>query len=167
MLNVGQIVKPQGIRGEVKVKTSDPSRFCVLKTVEINGKAYRITSARASGSDAYIKLDGVDDRNKAEELRGAMLKIDKADAAPLDTGEFYVADLVGARLVARNGDDVIDIGVISHVDSFGAADVFSVDCESKNLSFPFLKALNAEFDEQARVLYVDGKRFNEVAVYED
>ncbi|MDE7464431.1 MAG: hypothetical protein K2M48_05320, partial [Clostridiales bacterium] len=76
MLEVGQILKPQGIRGEVKVKTSDPSRFCVLKSVEINGKQYRITSARASGNDAYIKLEGVNDRNAAEELRGATLKIE-------------------------------------------------------------------------------------------
>ncbi|MCH5162526.1 MAG: 16S rRNA processing protein RimM [Clostridiales bacterium] len=166
MLTVGQIVKPQGIRGEVKVKTSDPSRFCVLKSVEVNGKPYRITGARVSGADAFIKLEGVDDRNAAEALRGAMLKIDRAAAAPLDAGEFYVADLIGAQLVARDGEVTEKVGTITKVDSFGAADVFTVEGE-KSLSFPFLKALNPEFSESEKTLYVDKKKLSEVSVYEN
>lgn len=167
MLNVGKIVKPQGIRGEVKVMTSDPSRFCVLKTVDIDGKKYKISSARVSGDAAYVKLDGVDDRNKAEELRGKTLKVEKTEIAPLDKGEFYVADLVGARLVAIDGKTRTEMGNVARVDSFGAADVFTVEGKDKSFSFPFVKALAAEFDESEKTLRVDGKRLSEVAVYED
>jgi len=35
------------------------------------------------------------------------------------------------------------------------------------MRFPFVKALNAEFDGDKKILYVDGQRLNEVAVYED
>lgn len=167
MLNVGQIVKPQGIRGEVKVKASDPSRFCVLKTVNIDGKAYKITGVRVADGAAFIKFDGVDDRNMAEALRGKMLFVDRSDLAPLEKGEFYVADLIGARLIAVDGETETDVGTIERVDSFGAADVFTIGGNDKGFSFPFLKALDARFDDGEKALRVDGKRLSEVAVYED
>lgn len=146
----------------------DPSRFRVLKNAVINGSQYRISSVRSDCNGAvYVKFDGIDDRNAAESLRGAVIEIEKSEAPPLDAGEFYVSDVVGARISARYGDEVRELGIITRVDAFGAADVFSAENGGNKFSFPFLKALNAQFDEQMRVLTVDGKKFDEVAVYED
>ncbi len=169
MLTVGQIVKPQGIRGEVKVITSDPSRFRTLKSVFVCGKEYGISAARISDGAAYVKLDGVDDRTAAESLRGAPVEIERSAAPELSAGEFYVSDVTGVRLVARYAGGERELGVITRVDSFGAADVFSVQngLSKEKFSFPFVKALCAELDEAARVLSVDGKTLDEVAVYED
>lgn len=170
MVTVGQILKPQGVRGEVKVKplTDDPSRFCVLKSVNACGKRMLIEKARVGGRDVYIKFVGIDDRNAAEGLRGAFMEIERDDAVTPAADEFFISELIGAALFARGDDGETQIGVIRAVDSFGAADVFSVECaDGAEMTFAFVKALNAAFDGERKRLSVDGARLAEVAVYED
>lgn len=158
------------MRGEVKVKpmTDDPSRFRMLKSVYVGGQPYKIASVRLGGLDVFIRFSGVEDRNAAETLRGKFLTIDRVAAVPLGEGEFFVADLVGSTLVARNSDGCRTVGKILSVQSFGAADVFTVDVgDGKQMSFAFVKALCAEYDDDKNTLYVDGARLNEVAVYDE
>ncbi|MDE6293414.1 MAG: ribosome maturation factor RimM, partial [Clostridiales bacterium] len=114
MITVGQIVKPQGVRGEVKVRamTNDPSRFCVLKSVYIDGCVYKINAVRVSSDDVYLKLSGVEDRNAAELLRGKYVTIDRAAAVALDDGEFFIDDVVGATLVAKTAESSETIGTV-------------------------------------------------------
>ena len=170
MITVGQITKPQGVRGEVKVMalTDDPSRFCVLKSAYVGGKLYRIENVRVSANDVFIKFAGVTDRNMAEALRGETVQIDRAAAVSLDDGEFFIADLIGCTLVAEFSDGAKEIGKIKHIQSFGAADVFTVAIDSvKEMTFAFVKGLNARLDGQNNILYVDGGKLNEVAVYDE
>ena len=73
-LLLGEIVRPQGIRGEVKLRhyTDDPDRFLDLETAYLQKDgAYqpvRVTGARVQKDDVYLTLEGVDDRNAAEKL---------------------------------------------------------------------------------------------------
>ncbi|MDE5562042.1 MAG: ribosome maturation factor RimM [Clostridiales bacterium] len=169
MITVGQITKPQGVRGEVKVRpmTNDPSRFYVLKAVYIDNAMYKLSAVRVSGGDVYLKLAGIDDRNAAETLRNKYVQIDRAAAVALDEGEFFIDDVVGATLVAKNADGSQSIGIVKSVQSFGAADVFTVTTERGEMTFAFIKALAAEYDDSKRVLTVDGDKLKEVAVYDE
>ena len=71
-LMVGEILKPQGIQGEVKVRpiTNDPLRFEDAKTLYFceDGSFTPVGSrfARFDGQAVYLKLEGVNDRNAAE-----------------------------------------------------------------------------------------------------
>ena len=86
-LLVGEIVRPQGIRGEVKLRhfTDDPYRFeeldAVLRQTEDGFEPLTVEACRVQGDDVYLKLEGFDDRNAAETLRGAMLYVDREHAA--------------------------------------------------------------------------------------
>ena len=167
---IGEILKPHGIRGEVKVKplTGDSARYFELKSVDIDGRLYRIKSVRVAQDGVYLIFDGVSSMNDAEKLRGKMLTIDRAAAVELSDGEFFIADLVGAELFATDGEKSEKLGKIIDIKSFGAADVFEVkQDDGKALSFPFLKKLEPRFDADKRALYIDAKAFNEVAVRED
>ncbi len=169
-MEIGRILKPQGINGEVKVEplTDEPNRFFDFKTLTVGARVYKVKSVRVLGGYAYVKFDGVNDRNGAESLRNAFITIERAAAAPLDAGEFYIADLIGAALSVRRADGEEKIGKITRVENFGAADVVSVRlADGKDLSFAFTRALNAEYSENERTLAVDGGAFDEVAVYED
>ena len=91
-LMIGQIVKPQGVRGEVKVLplTDDPERYGELETVyfdEKGEKSAKVLSARVREGFAYVALEGVSDRDAAERLRNQALYVDRAHAAPLRRGE--------------------------------------------------------------------------------
>lgn len=168
MIAIGQVLKPQGIRGELKVRplTSDPSRFCVLKSVYVGGKPYNVKSVRQTGNDVFLSLSGVEDRNAAELFRNALIEIDDSASVVLDDGEFFISDIVGCALYT-DGEEPSFIGTVKRVDSFGAADVFTVQCEGGDMSFPFLKALDARLDAAQKRLYVNGNKLKEVAVYED
>ena len=89
-LMIGEITKPQGVRGEVKVRpcTCDPDRFEGLDTVYVKrGDAYapiRITVNRLAPDAVFMNIVGVTDRDQAEKLRGTLIYIDRAHAVALD-----------------------------------------------------------------------------------
>ena len=100
-LMIGEITKPQGVRGEVKVRpcTCDPERFEGLETVYIEkegGYAPLAVTVNRLGTDAvFMSVAGVTDRDMAEKLRGTLLYIDRAHAVELDGDSNFLTDLYG------------------------------------------------------------------------
>ena len=86
-LIIGQVLKPQGIRGELKIKTFTdfPEDVKAFKTVYIDDTPYKILSFRV-GNDgaAYVGLRGIPDRNAAELFRGKLLHGERDDAPALE-----------------------------------------------------------------------------------
>ena len=76
-LVLGEVLKPQGIRGELKVKTftDTPDDVKAFGKVYIDDTPYKILSFRV-GPDgaAYMGLRGIPDRNAAELFRGKSWK---------------------------------------------------------------------------------------------
>ena len=109
-LLIGEITKPQGIMGEVKVlpHTDDPGRFLKLNMVYIqSGNEYEerpIVSARSSGGDVFLTFPGVTDRDKAEALRGKKLYVDRSHAVALSEDENFICDLIGCDAVDTKGN---------------------------------------------------------------
>ena len=108
-LLLGEVVRPQGIHGEVKLRhyTDDPERFLELKTVyrEREGRyePIGVTGARVREDDVFLMLEGVRDRNAAEALRGVKLWVDRAHARELGEDEVYIADILGAEAYDTQG----------------------------------------------------------------
>ena len=98
-LVIGKIVKPQGIRGEVKVLpyTDGAEVFCGLRRVFIDGAEYKILNARVGDGIAYLALRGVPDRNAAELLRDRELTLPREEAPEPDEGSYYIADVLGSE----------------------------------------------------------------------
>ena len=110
-VEIGRIVAPQGVKGEVRVYPSSdfPERFLepgqrwlkrprslTLEPVELVRGRY------IDGKGLYVvQLAGVDSREGAEALRDAVLVVSVGDRPSLDTDEFYVADLVGLRVIVQ------------------------------------------------------------------
>ncbi len=169
-LLLGEIVKPQGVRGEVKLRhyTDDPGRFDELQTVyrEQNG-AYvplTVTGSRFQGDDVFLTLEGVNDRDAAETLRGARLYVDRAHARELGEDEVFVADLLGARAVDDAGRE---IGTLRDIFHAGGADVMAFDTPYGGMMTPMLKAVIRKLDAANGLIVFDRERLREVAVYEN
>jgi 16S rRNA processing protein RimM len=123
-VTIGKIVRPQGIKGEVKVLplTDDPERFCRLKKVFINdGEAVGVLRCRITNGDVFLYLEGVLDRNQAETLRGADIKIRAADKIKLPAGRYFISDLIGCDVAFEDGQK---IGAVADILQYGAADVY-------------------------------------------
>ncbi|MBE5731546.1 MAG: 16S rRNA processing protein RimM [Clostridiales bacterium] len=165
-ITVGQIIKAFGIKGEVKVKpiTDDINRFKKLKLVYIGETPYKIIACRIAEGFVYLSFIGVSDRNTSETLVGKMLEIDRVNAVDLEEGRYFISDMIGCKVVLSDGSNV---GVITDVAQYGAADVITVKDGDKVCRFPFIKKLSSNFDIENKIMNADAKVFNEVCVYED
>ncbi|MBE5749389.1 MAG: 16S rRNA processing protein RimM [Clostridiales bacterium] len=165
-LKIGLIVKPQGIRGELKVQplTDDINRYKGLKEVLIDDKTYRVTNTVISGDMVFLSLFGVSDRNAAETFRGKFLRVKRENAIPLEEGRYYIVDIVGCEIKTDDGQDV---GKVLEITS-ARTDIFTVKCQDgRVLRFPFLKDLVLSVDIDNKLITVSGKRLLEVSCYED
>ena len=166
LLKIGLIVKPQGIKGELKVQplTDDINRFKNLKEVLIDGKNYRVISAKIGGNTVFLSLFGISDRNVAETFRGKFLTVTRENAMPLEEGRYFIVDIVGCSLFTNDGELVGEV-----TDVFPSrTDVFTIKClDGKIMRFPFLKDTVINVDVENKKIVADKKRLSEVACYED
>jgi 16S rRNA processing protein RimM len=125
-LEVARVVRAHGLRGGVSValhwRGSETLQEVEEVTLQLEGAEPRTFPVRkVSGTGAFrvLELVGIDDRNAAEALRGARVSITRAALPPLETGEYYLADLVGATVTAPDGvvGRVIEIALYPSVDS--------------------------------------------------
>ena len=111
---IGEILKPQGIRGELKIKPllDDAALIKKFKKVYIGGAEHKVLSARVDPNAAYLALSGVADRNAAELLRGKEVEALRADAPALEEGRYYIVDVIGCAVVTNSGErlgEIVDI----------------------------------------------------------
>ncbi len=127
---VGVISSTHGIRGEVKVypTTDDPARFRRLKEVLLDtGGGWmplEIETVRFFKRMVIAKFKGYDSINDVEKYRGKGLYVPREQAVPLDEGEYYVADLLGIKVLLEDGQP---FGTLKDVMQTGANDVYVVD----------------------------------------
>ena len=127
LLEVGTIVSPQGLKGELRVyPDSDfPERFTnagtrwlqhpdtlAITQVQLCGGRY------LAGKKLYIiRLEGVENRDRAEEFRNYKLLVNKSDRPKLDKDEYHVADLVDLEVYHQQTGE--NIGVVVDLYSAG------------------------------------------------
>jgi 16S rRNA processing protein RimM len=112
LVAVGEVLRPHGLRGEVRVRalTDRPEeRFgglheCVLWEPDTDRREpCRIAACHLEGEIALVKMDGVDSPEHARLLAGKLLAIDQALALPAPEGHFYPWQMKGARVETRDG----------------------------------------------------------------
>lgn len=163
-LIIGEVLKPQGIRGELKVKTytDSPEDVKAFGTVYIDGTAYKILSFRV-GVDgaAYMGLRGIPDRNAAELFRGKKLEGERSDAPDLEEGQYYIVDIIGLSCETEEGEF---LGTVKDINNL-SSDIYTIEKAGKNILFPAVKGVVVKVDIENKKLIVNKTRFDEVAVY--
>lgn len=163
-LIIGEVLKPQGIRGELKVKafTDSPEDIKAFGNVYIDGTAYKILSFRV-GTDgaAYMGLRGIPDRNAAELFRGKKLEGDRDDAPELAEGQYYIVDILGCSCETENGEI---LGTVTDIKNL-SSDVYTIEKAGKSILFPAVKGVVKKVDVANKKLIVDKSIFDEIAVY--
>ena len=166
-LLIGQVLRPQGIKGQVKVRpdTDDPARFEDLETVYIkNGNAYNpisVDEVSVRDDGVYLRLNGAQTRDEAEKQRNWLLYVDRAHAVELNENETFICDLIGCRAVDTTGRE---LGTVKDVLQPGGNDVYVISTPKGEMLLPALKFVIPSVDVQKGEIIVDEKRLPEVAV---
>lgn len=165
-LTVATIVKPQGIRGEVKVitMTDSPEDIQAFKRVYIGGVEYKLLKVRPQGdSCAFLTLGGIADRNAAELLRGKQVETARSDAPELPADTFYIADVIGCSVVDDTGAEVGEVIDITPA----RTDVYEVKKpDGKTLVFPAVDGVIIDINVAARRVVLSREKLAQVALDE-
>jgi len=155
---VGEISRPHGIRGEVKVRprTDLPERFEKLVGRKVwvepegapaDGRFLKVQNVRPHGDFVLVKFEGVDSIEEAEKLRRHEIYIHREMREPLLEGEFYVEDLIGAEVFTEEGEF---LGRVERIDKLPANDVMVVG----EILLPLIREVVREVDLERRRIVV-------------
>jgi 16S rRNA processing protein RimM len=157
MYAVGKVLKPQGIKGEIKVKSisPNPERFKTLKKIFIekeNLETYSIESVRISNKFVFLKLLGINNREDSEPLRGCDILIEKSDLIDLLPDEYFIHDLIGCQVKTDSG---LILGKLIEVSQYNDNDVYVVKNDvGKELLIPATKEVIKQVDINNKLIFI-------------
>jgi 16S rRNA processing protein RimM len=107
---VGVLGAPFGVRGQLKLRLPSGEaghlRSLTEATLRLDGKERKLKVEAVTGAAAncLVKFVGYDSPEAAQALVGAEILADRAKAAPLKRGEYYIEDLRGlaVKLAGRS-----------------------------------------------------------------
>jgi 16S rRNA processing protein RimM len=153
---LGRITGPQGIKGEVKLQsfTANPLDIASYGPLDAsNGLRLTIKSVKPYKNTLLAQIDGVDDRNGAEALRGVELMIDRDRLPEAGEDEIYHADLIGLSAHDTTGNL---LGTVVAVLDFGAGELLELKpAEGKTILVPFNVDTVPDIDLDAGRLTID------------
>lgn len=133
LILLGEVTKPHGIRGEVCVKchADSPDVFLRLRSVLLarpgpaagEPRPVRLLGLREHKPSLLVRLEGVEDRNAAEALRGCRLLARAADLPALEPDEVYLHQVVG---LAAHLPDGRRLGVVEAADASSGQELWLV-----------------------------------------
>lgn len=117
-VELGRIGAPWGVKGWVHVDSyTDPLDGILdypqwtLRLGSGERTVYRIVEGHPHSDRLVARLEGIEDRDRAGALRGAVIEVDRAELPPTGEREYYQADLLG--LPVRNLEGV-DLGKVDY-----------------------------------------------------
>ena len=166
LVKLGKIVRPHGVRGEVKIMSDfdDTMLSSKLNNVFIDKKQYAVKNMKFVKDSVVLKLEGVETMNDAETFRGKEVFISHDDLNELDDDEYYVEDLIGCNVVFENGKEV---GKLSDVNNYGATDILVIKDGTEEIMCPLVEGLLVDVDFDLNKIIINKEKFLEVTVYAD
>ena len=124
---LGRIVGAHGVRGTVRVRShaanpDDLTAYGPLSDAAGTRRFALSVTGRVKGL-LLARIEGVEDRNAAEALRGTDLHIARAALPPTEGEEYYHVDLLGLRAETAAGDA---LGRVSAIHDHGAGPIVEI-----------------------------------------
>ena len=156
LVEVGKIVRPHGVRGEVKVRVSaeliDLARM--LQDVSLSGEdaPRKVLRGRVHQGAWLLTLERVASRNDAEMLRGRRVSISNSALPRASKDGIFPRDVVGLEVRALNGGV---LGRLTELLATGSNDVYVIaQPNGRELLLPALESVVRQIDREAGVMIV-------------
>lgn len=174
LIELGAVQDAQGLQGLIKVRphSSDPVALLSSKELWLSliprrsaGVAwsveqasltlYQVKQAKMHSGAVVIALDGINDRDQAEALKGARILVGRHVFPKTDADSYYWVDLIGCKAVNLQGES---LGEVIEVNDNGAHGIIALgDLEAKTVKqlIPFVKEVVQKVDLPNRLLTLD------------
>ncbi len=153
---VGVILKPVGIKGQVKIKPFTNSLDTILKFPKLflsNNEEIVLLSPTLNEKGFIISIiQGYQDRNSVEKLRLKELYINRENLKALKADEYYFNDLKNLVVLNQNK---LTIGKVIEAFDYGAGVFLELNINGKISTLPFNKNSVLEIDLNNETLTVN------------
>jgi 16S rRNA processing protein RimM len=152
---IGKIEEAFGYDGKLKVKILAPQRLwesldkVFLKRKSGDYEPFEVESLEVRGKKAYLKLKGIDTEEDALKTVGAHIYYPQEALPKLKSGEYYYFQLIGAKVVDKNGKE---LGTVQYIHDGNMYSMLVLDNEK---IIPFTKNFVIEVKPEAKIIVVD------------
>ena len=155
---MGKVVGSHGIKGWIKIhpfteeiKTLGKFSSWFLTKDETEWKEFKVESSSIQGRMVLSKIEHVNDRNEANQLKGFLIGINKINLPALEKGKYYWSDLIGLEVINQIG---FNFGVIDSIMETGSNDVLVIK-NAKETLIPYLDDVVLKIDLEKKNILVD------------
>ena len=163
-LIVGLITSPQGINGEIKVKSlsdfeerfTKPGKRWLQKEREIPSQLELTSGFKKPGKESFIiRFKEINNRNQAEKLKGYKILV-KVDSIPqLNKDEFHLTQLVNLKVKIQKKKQLQIIGKIINLENEkNNLLVIELFKNNKKVLIPFVKEIVPIIDIQNKYIII-------------
>jgi 16S rRNA processing protein RimM len=157
-LLAGTVGRPHGLDGSFHVINPSPG-LLALGAVVLVGESLQLRIDRRAGTDArpILRFEGYADRAAVQSLRGLGLRVERAEAPPLEPDEWWAEDLVGCAV----SDGARPVGTVARLLSLPSCEVLEVardaaaGAEPATLLVPLVSDAVRSVDIERRAIDID------------
>ena len=177
-IEVGRILDAWGVKGWLKIlpHSSDPEALFSAKSwfLQAPDAKFRpgfnaftgtvsitVEEAKIHSDSVVVKIDGLDDRNDAEGLRGCRIFLPRSAFPKASKDEYYWVDLIGLNVVNRES---VALGCVRDLMATGPNSVLCVEYQTtqedgsnkdEERMIPFVSAYVDSVDIAGKLITVD------------
>lgn len=163
-IEVAKVLKPQGLKGEVKLKVYNIKDSVLKLGTQVflkNNESLTINSIRERAGFFYVTFEGKTKIEEIEYLKNEVLFVMEDELPELEEDEYFVKDLIGATVKLNSGKE---LGVVTEIENYGAADIYTVVKNKTEILFSLVEGLFLSVDLKNKVIIVDESILEEVMV---
>jgi 16S rRNA processing protein RimM len=154
---IGRILRSQGTRGQVKLRLLERELSGITCTKVYLRRAdkdeeFEVESLELGRHATFLKLKGIDTLAAADAIAGIEVYIPEACFPPPGSGRYYHFQVVGSRVVTRDGREV---GTVAGVMPVGEDSVLVVSRGGRETYVPFAEPILVRVDPSAKEIVID------------
>lgn len=152
-MRAGVVGRPHGLDGSFYVREPKPALLEVGTRITAAGRPWTIVRRAGDDRRPIVRLEGCEERDALETLRGEELMVPRSEAPQLDDDEWWEEDLVGCAV--RDGQR--SVGVVQRLLGLPSVDVLEVTRHDggPEMLVPLVSDAVRSVDVAARVIDVD------------
>jgi 16S rRNA processing protein RimM len=154
LITIGQVLKPRGVRGEVKVLplTDIPDRFEHLDVVYVPISPERVLSVAIEHVSyykgfIYLRFQGRSSREAVLELIGHPVQIEQTTSPELPQGVYYHYEILDSEVYTEDNQYLGSVGDILET---GAHDVYVVQGEEREYLIPATEEIVVKIEREKK-----------------
>lgn len=153
---IAVILRPHGLKGEVRLRPETDSIETLMGAKRVflglEGKrTVKVEKTRLYKESPFMKLEGIDDIDSAENLRNIEVCLPREELTPLEEGEYFLHDLVGLSVFDHGGTL---LGKVEGIMDTGSSPVLLCNGDKGEFLIPFSADAVGEVDLEGKILHL-------------